>query len=329
MDLSKVNKILIIRLSSLGDILLSTPVIRALKSKYPQMQIDFLCKKSYKDVLQNNPYLTNVFIFEKKGAKREALIERLVKEGYDLAADLQNNFRSRSINLKLPCEKVRFRKKSFQKFLLVKFKINLLENTPQIPYRYAGIFQDLQLDEKGLDLVSNIRSFTELSDDKYIGIAPGSKHFTKMWPKDYFIELCGLLVSAGYKIIILGGRNDIEICCEIALKVTGSLNLCNSNNILQTVADMKRCLAVICNDSGLMHAACAAGIPVLAFYGSTVREFGFFPYKNKNVVLENHGLYCRPCTHIGRGSCPHSHFKCMLEITPQSAFRQLNYLLNS
>jgi heptosyltransferase-2 len=207
--------------------------------------------------------------------------------------------------------------------------MNLLKDTPQIPVRYAGIFDNLQLDEKGLDLISYNKPAVEPSAEKYIGIAPGSRHFTKMWPREYYIEFCRIIASAGYKVLIFGGRSDIEICCEIASKVPGALNLSNGNNILQTVADMKKCRAVVCNDAGLMHAACAAGVPVLAFFGSTVREFGFFPYKNKNVVLENHGLYCRPCTHIGRENCPESHFKCMLELTPKSAFRQLNYLLNS
>jgi len=327
LDLSEVKKLLIIRLSSLGDILLATPVIRALKNKYPEMQIDFLCKKGYKDVLINNPYLTNVFTFEKKGEKREALVARLVMEEYNLLADLQNNFRSRRINLKLPSDKIRFKKKSLLKFLLVKFKINLLKKAPQIPLRYAGIFKNLLLDDRGLDLISNNKSLLD-SSTKYIGIAPGSRHFTKMWPKEYYIELCRLLNSAGFKIIVFGGRNDIDSCYEISSKVDESLNLCNSNNILQTVADMKKCQAVVCNDSGLMHAACAAGVPVLAFFGSTVKEFGFFPYNNQNKVLENHGLSCRPCTHIGRESCPRVHFKCMLGLTPQLAFQQLYHLLN-
>jgi heptosyltransferase-2 len=328
LDLSKAKKLLIIRLSSLGDILLATPVIRALKNTYPEMQIDFLCKKSYKDLLVNNPYIKNIYTFEKKGKKREELIARLVKEEYDLTADLQNNFRSRRINLKIPSGKIRFRKKSLLKFLLVNFKINLLKKAPQIPVRYAGIFKNLLLDDKGLDLISNKKSLLD-SSSRYIGIAPGSRHFTKMWPKEYYIELCKLLRSAGFKIAVFGGRNDIDSCCEISSEVDDSLNLCNSDNILQTVADMKECQAVVCNDSGLMHAACAAGVPVLAFFGSTVKEFGFFPYKNRNIVLENHGLSCRPCTHIGRESCPRTHFKCMLELTPQTAFQQLNYLLNS
>jgi len=328
LDLSKVHKLLIIRLSSLGDILLSTPVIRALKNNYPGIQIDFLCKRGYRDVIINNPYVTNIFIFEKKGEKRKKLIENLLREEYDLIADLQNNFRSRTVCLKLPSAKIRFRKKNLLKFLLVKFKINRLKDAPQMPERYAGIFDNLLLDDKGLDLITENKSLLD-TDEKYVGIAPGSRHFTKMWPKQNYIELGKLLNSEGYKVVVLGGRNDIDTCCDVSANVSMGLNFCNSNNILQTVADMKKCKAVICNDSGLMHAACAAGVPVLAFFGSTVKEFGFFPYKNKSKVLENEGLQCRPCTHIGRENCPLGHFKCMLELTPQSAFQELNHLLNN
>ncbi|MGE5796805.1 MAG: glycosyltransferase family 9 protein, partial [Ignavibacteria bacterium] len=188
-------------MSSLGDILLSTPVIRALKNNYPEIQIDFLCKRGYKDVIINNPYVTNIFTFEKKGEKRKKLIENLLREEYDLIADLQNNLRSRAVCLKLPSEKIRFRKKNLLKFLLVKFKINRLKDAPQMPERYAGIFDNLLLDEKGLDLITENKSLLE-TDEKYIGIAPGSKHFTKMWPKQNYIELGKLLNSEGYKVVV-------------------------------------------------------------------------------------------------------------------------------
>jgi ADP-heptose:LPS heptosyltransferase len=92
---------------------------------------------------------------------------------------------------------------------------------------------------------------------------------------------------------------------------------------------MKKCKAVICNDSGLMHTACAVGTPVLTFFGSTVKEFGFTPYRNKNLILENNSLSCRPCSHIGRDKCPKNHFKCMKELTPEIVFNKLNQLLNT
>ncbi len=106
------------------------------------------------------------------------------------------------------------------------------------------------------------------------------------------------------------------------------INLCNENDVMQTAANMMMCNVVYCNDSGLMHLATAVNIPVIAFFGSTVKEFGFFPYKSKSLVLESNRLLCRPCTHIGKKSCPQKHFSCMLNITPEEAFNSLNLVAN-
>jgi heptosyltransferase-2 len=149
-----------------------------------------------------------------------------------------------------------------------------------------------------------------------------------MWPKEYYIELGKKLIEDGFKIVLFGGKDDKEICDEISSNISKCINLCNDNNILQTAADMKMCKTIICNDSGLMHAACAVKVPVIAIFGSTVKEFGFSPYRSKNLILENKSLTCRPCSHIGRSSCPKHHFKCMNEITPQLVYDSLTRFLD-
>ncbi len=330
MNLKEFRKILIIRLSSLGDIILTTPLIRSLKNQYPQLQIDFLIRPQYKDVLINNPYINNIIYYESDNVEKKLLERKLSEHNHELVIDLQNNFRSAAISSNLKVLKVKFNKKTFEKFLLVKFKINKLRNSKQIPIRYAETINGFQLDDKGLDLFTNKNSSAVLnSEEKYIGFCPGSRHFTKMWPEEYYIQLGNLLKIHGYKIVLLGGSNDNQVCTKISKSIPYSINLCNDDDILQTAADMKKCEAVVCNDSGLMHAACAVKIPVLAFFGSTVKEFGFSPYKNRNSILENNSVSCRPCSHIGRESCPKSHFKCMLELKPQQAFEKLILLLNS
>lgn len=138
-----------------------------------------------------------------------------------------------------------------------------------------------------------------------------------------------MLLVNDFNVVLFGGKNDKDICKEIAGLLPKIINLCNDDDILQTVTDMKMCRAVVCNDSGMMHTACAAGVPVLPIFGSTVKEFGFTPYKTKNLILENNSLSCRPCSHIGRSKCPKEHFKCMLDLTPQLVFRNINFLLNS
>jgi heptosyltransferase-2 len=324
------KKILIIRLSSLGDVLLTTPLIRSIKKNYPSLEIDFIVRRDFKDVLINNPYLTKLFYFERNDNQNKRLSEELKSRSYDLVIDLQNNFRSRKIYLGIRAKKLRFKKQTIKKLFLVYLKINRLKHLPPIPHRYAETIPDFVLDDEGLDLISTNQSSPLFSSsDKWIGFCPGSKHFTKKWLADYFIQLGYKLNEEGYKIAVFGGAEDEGICKLIFENTPISINLCYGNNLLQTAADMKKCIAVVCNDSGLMHTACAVKVPVAAIFGSTVKEFGFIPYKNKNLILENNSLTCRPCSHIGKDKCPKKHFKCMMEITPELVFEKLKQLINS
>lgn len=327
-DIENIKSILIIRLSSLGDILLSTPLIRTLKTRYAHIEIDIIVKRQYYDVIAHNPHLRNKYSFS--SAKRKELMSELKKQNYDLIIDLQNNINSRKLTASLKGKTVRFKKRSVEKFLLVNTKINLLKDAPQIPARYAAAIEGFDLDDSGLDIVSaSGPSEFLLTNENYIGICPGSRHFTKMWPLDYYVKLCRLLIKNGWNILLFGGLTDRKICLEIKNQVPEAINLQNDDDILQTASNMILCMAIYCNDSGLMHTACAAEIPVIAFFGSTVKEFGFTPYKNKSIVLENESLSCRPCSHIGKSHCPKKHFKCMIDITPQRAYEALDEVLKS
>lgn len=311
-------KILIIRLSSLGDVLLTTPVIRALSKKYPDSQIDYVVKKQYSSSLQYNPLISSLYLYEKEKAK---IIKKQIRsKKYDLVIDLQNNLRSCALTLGLRTEVKRFKKPTFKKLLLVWTKINLLKEIKSIPIRYAEKI-GLQLDDKGLDLFTPENIKPKLTTGKkHIGICPGAKHFTKRWPEEYFIELGNKLSNQNYTVVIFGGKDDKDLCEAISSKIENSINLCNNDDLLQTARDMKQCQHIICNDSGLMHTATAVGVPVTAIFGSTVSEFGFIPYMCENTILENNSLSCRPCSHIGRSSCPQKHFKCMKEINPNKVF---------
>lgn len=321
-NLENIESVLIIRLSSLGDILLATPLIRAIKKTHPGISIDMIVKKQYLDTIIHNPYLRNKFYYL-PDQRKELLVEIQTKK-YNLVIDLQNNRHSKKIMSGLSGIQIKFDKKTLKKFLLVQTKINLLKNAEQIPLRYAAALNELKLDDEGLDLVTPLPP-TEFKggSDNFIGVCPGSRHFTKMWPKDYYIKLCRTLIKNGWNVIMFGGLADRLTCLEIKNNVPEVINMQNDDNILQTAADMKLCKAIYCNDSGLMHAACAMNIPVIVFFGSTVKEFGFTPYNNSHIILENNSLSCRPCSHIGKHKCPKKHFKCLREITPQSAYDSL------
>ena len=319
------NKILIIRLSSLGDILLTTPVIRAIKKRYPSAKIDFVVKKSFEDAVLYNSNLSKIYIYDKDQTQR--LTTELKSRSYDLIIDLQNNFRSRVLTQSLHTATKRFRKPTLKKLLLVWFKINLLKNLKSIPQRYAEA-ANVELDSEGLDLILPNEILQSLdAQKKYIGFCPGAKHNTKRWLPEYFIELGNELIRRGYIIILFGGETEKELCDEISNRLSGSVNLQNNNDLFRIAASMKMCKLIVTNDSGLMHAATAAGVPVVAIFGSTVKEFGFTPYGVKNLILENKSLSCRPCSHIGKASCPKHHFKCMKEIKPQSVLNELENFL--
>lgn len=325
-DYSLIKKILIIRLSSIGDILLTTPLIRSIKKKYPAIQIDFLLREEFIELIQNNPYIGKIYNYQRDKSENKLLIDSLHINNYDLIIDLQNNFRSGAIVKQFKCPVLKFKKNNLKKFLLVQFKINLLKNADKIPDRYAATAQT-ELDEDGLEYYTHLSpNFRFKENENYIGLCHGSKHFTKRWPLEYYIELGKKLESEGYKIVLFGSRDEAKSAEEISSHFNNAINLC-CDSLSQTAANIKICKSVFANDSGLMHLAAAMKVPVIAFFGSTVKEFGFYPYKAKSIVMEIKDLHCRPCTHIGRASCPKRHFKCMKDIQPESAFQSLKNLL--
>ena len=325
-DYSIIKRVLIIRLSSIGDILLTTPLVRSIKKKYPFIQIDYLVKKEFSELVQNNPHISNIYNYQRDNSEKQLLINSLQTKNYELIIDLQNNFRSREIVSRVKSPVLRFNKNNFKKFLLVHLKINMLRHAKKIPERYADAAQ-FNLDDEGLEFFTTHPPDSRLNEnDNYIGLCPGARHFTKRWPLEHFIELGKKLESSGYKVILLGGMDDANSADDISRQLKSAINLCNQS-LSQTAANIKVCKAVYTNDSGLMHLASALKVPVIAFFGSTVKEFGFYPYKAKSIEMEVNGLHCRPCTHIGRANCPKGHFKCMKEIKPDLAFKSLENLL--
>jgi heptosyltransferase-2 len=310
----------------MGDILLTTPLIRSIKRQNPAIQIDFVIKEEFIELVKNNPNLTDIHVYSKQSFEKQILINTLISNNYEIVIDLQNNIRSKEITKQLHCQTFLFKKNDVKKFLLVNFKINRLKNAPPIPVRYAES-AGINLDDEGLDIFTDNVADSSLNlNEKYIGLCPGAKHFSKRWPKEYFVDLGKQLENSGYKVVLFGGLNEEDLIGEIANQLSSPLSLCG-DSILQSAADMKMCKAIYTNDSGAMHLACAVKVPVIAFFGSTVKEFGFFPYKAKSIELDVENLPCRPCTHIGRKSCPLIHFKCMKDVRPDLAFNSLNRLL--
>lgn len=297
----------------------------ALRKEYPKAEIDFVVKKEFSDVYLCNPSINKKIIYRKEIAS--SLNEELKNDKYDLVVDLQNNWRSRALTKDISKNILRFNKPTLKKLLLVYLKINLLKEKKSIVTRYAES-ANVTLEGKVLEffLPNNVKS-NLVPGKKYIGFCPGAKHFTKRWLPEYYVELGIELVKLNYQVVLFGGSSEKELCKVIANQIPGAINLQNNDDLFSLAVDIQKCACVVTNDSGLMHLTAAVGTPIVAIFGSTVQEFGFAPFGVRNLILENNSLFCRPCSHIGRSSCPKKHFKCIKEVTPQGVLQSIHKIL--
>jgi lipopolysaccharide heptosyltransferase II len=338
------EKILIIRLSSIGDILLTTPVIRLLKQKFSDSKIDFVIKKEFAELLIYHPGIHQLYIFNKNGNFKvlKDIKQRIKNEKYDLIVDFHKNFRSFYLTKFSRAKRViRYKKGVIRRFLSVKFKLNLYREIIPIYLRYLNCLKPFQIfyddqglnlffnDEKGKRIFNKYSQFLKVPESPIIGIAPGAKHATKRWIPEGFSAVINYLTDKKKsKIIIFGSRADQEIVQSLdienhqcILDATGRLSL------LESAILMNHCDLVLTNDSGLMHLASALKKKVVAIFGSTTEELGFFPYTTEHIVIQNNNLCCRPCSHVGRKKCPKGHFKCMKEITAEQVISAVEELL--
>lgn len=328
MENEKVKKILVIRFSSLGDVLLTTPLLRKIKQKYPSSELHYCVKNKFSEVLANNPNIHKLITvaddIDFKGLK--ALKQSIKADGYDIIIDAHNNLRSLYLRLFMPGRKFVFNKHSIKKFLLVKFKINLMRSLPSIINRYISILgiSDIKgelpeiftSDTAKQNIDNLLKSLNLPAGKKLICIAPSSAHFTKTYPAEYYISLISKFDKDKYTFLLTGTGND-NSNIDIITASTGEnvYDLCDKLTISGLAELIKRCHLFISGDTGPMHIAEAVGTNLIMLAGSSVKEFGFYPQNDNSVVLERDGLKCRPCSHIGRNECPLGHFKCMKEIT--------------
>jgi len=343
----KPDKILIIRLSSLGDIVLTTPFIRAVRMRFPHAQIDFLLRREYFEVLQFHPALSHVLTYDTQSGfpGLRILKDSLQQERYDIVFDLHKSLRSRYLCLSMGAKEIHsIKKRIVPRMLLVLSGINIYGSIVSAADRYIETGRSFGILNDGLGLELFIpedvreRISTKIGvnpETVYIGFCPSAKHYTKRWLPERFIEL-GIRLSREWNGIVLlfGGPADIELCRTISEEInrgrgkTAAKSFAGLFTIPETAAALERCRCVVTNDSGLMHIASAMKRKLVAVFGSTVEELGFFPQGENSIVVENKKLKCRPCSHIGRESCPRKHFRCMKEITTDMVAHACDEQLN-
>jgi lipopolysaccharide heptosyltransferase II len=339
-------KVLFIRLSSLGDILLTFPLVSFFKSKYPDSEITYLAKSEYSELLSLNKDIDKVVLFDKASTKLSRLRRTIKENEYEFIFDLHNNLRSNLLCVMNGIKRSKFNKHSFRKYFLVKFKINLLRNFPQISKRYfSSLLKFNLLNPVGFDdflynysiPVSTTEKenilikFPFLKNHKnIIGFCPSARHNTKMFPAGKFIKIGQALIKdKDSAIVLFGSADEFDYCESIRKQISEKqcYNLAGDTGIFETSTLLTQCNIVVTNDTGLMHLSNLLNLPLFAIFGSTVKEFGFFPKGSNAHVFENRNIKCRPCSHIGLSNCPKKHFKCMLDINETEILSRIKEIL--
>lgn len=311
------TKILIIRFSSIGDIVLTTPVIRCLKLQLPEVTIHFVTKEVFSSVLKNNPYIDHLHTFKKDISE---LYKSLEDEKFDYVIDLHKNLRSLRLKQKLNAKAYAFNKLNLKKFLAVNLKLTGLLPKEHIVERYLESVKPLGIknDQKGLDYFLNKEDHVDLtkmmpSEQRFIALVIGGSYFTKKIPLLKLSEICE---KANLPLIIIGGKEDQVIANELKMKFPTVINLCGTLTLNQSASVIQQAEWVISSDTGLMHIAAAFHKKIISVWGNTIPEFGMGPYlpNENNKILQIDNLSCRPCSKLGFKKCPKGHFKCMNDI---------------
>ena len=314
-------KILVLRFSSIGDIVLTTPVVRALAQQVPGAEVHFATKPGYRSLLDANPHIAKVHAL---GSSLRELVHELRAEKFDYIVDLHNNLRTRLIKLQLGVQSSSFDKLNWQKWLLVNFKIDRLPRV-HIVQRYLAAGASLGIKDDGLGLdyfippgqEVNLATLPAPFAGGYVAVAIGAQHATKRLPLEQLVQLCQRL--APRPVMLLGGPEDAPMSEAIMKAVTAISgyspieNGCGRYSLHQSASLLHQASFVVSHDTGLMHIAAAFGKEIFSVWGNTVPAFGMYPFRTEFKTLEVQGLSCRPCSKIGFDKCPQGHFRCMRE----------------
>jgi heptosyltransferase-2 len=325
-----ITKILVVQTAFIGDVILITPLVRALKQLYPTAELDVMVVPGAAKLLENNPHIREVIPFAKRKNAFITMLKmvRLLRsKAYDLVVSPHSSGRThlllwlsgipmrigfdRSILPKLLTHKIKHpdnMHKINKNLLLLRFlsPTEFPMQTELFPSQ-----EDIYTANKLLNYAENC---------KLIAIAPGSIWATKCWPLEYYAELAAQLAGLGYSIVLIGAEADKAKCSAVEQAVMQSantakvINLAGKTNLLESAAVIAQCELMVCNDSGALHIANAMQTRVFAIFGPTVQRIGYYPYRSEDRVFEVE-LDCRPCGSHGGNKCPLGHHNCMQQLS--------------
>ena len=305
-------KVLIIRFSSIGDIVLTSPIVRCVAQQL-KAEIHFLTKKEFLPLVDHNPSIKKCFGF----TGDFTITNKLAQEDYDIIIDLHNNLRSKRIRIQLKTKTFVYDKQTLNRFLLVNLKWDRL-NGLHVVDRYFSAVENIGVenDGKGLEFFIPNETLTLDLPQQYIVAVIGTAHFTKDIP---ITLMHNILEGLNIPVILVGGEEHTDHALELVNKSTSNLfNFVGKTSLLETADIIQKSALVITPDTGMMHLAAALNKRIIAIYGSTSSLLGFTPYMPGNEdhyqIIEHESLNCRPCTKQGKQKCPKGHFKCMNDL---------------
>ncbi|MGB9696786.1 MAG: glycosyltransferase family 9 protein [Ignavibacteria bacterium] len=335
------NKVLIIQTSFLGDVILTLPIAQALKSFDNNIKVTFLVIPEVKNALENNLFVDEILVYDKRklsySLKEFFKIIRTIKErNFDTIVCPHRSLRSALITRYSGVQRkigfdssattsyftdvVSYRKEAHEiiRNLSLLAPLGIIHNEILSPKLFPS--------EEDKKFVANVLKQVGIrEDEKIVAIAPGSVWFTKRFPEYKFTKLLDMLKPAGVAVVLVGGKDDEGLCGMIRVKTKNykTYNLAGKLTVLQTAELLKRAAVLITNDSAPLHIGNAMGTRVIAIFGSTVPEFGFYPYGSNDVIFQILNLPCRPCGIHGRRKCPIKTFDCMTQINEMEIVKEI------
>ncbi len=341
----KPKRILIVQTAFLGDVVLTLPVVQKIHEKYPNAKIDFIAIPAAQNLLSMCPQINQLWIYDKQGQAKglAAFInyaKKLRKTHYQIAFVPHRSIRSAALVwlAKIPI-RIGF-DRSAGKWLFTNIipyptgvheinrNLHLLKSDGLDPAE--KVFPQLHFSDADKQAVWHFfKKYHLNSGNKIITMAPGSVWATKRWLPKYFAKLADMLGKTGYQIVLVGAEPDNCIAREIITLSKNTLfNAVGKFSVSQSALVIQNSRLLITNDSAPMHLAVAVKTPIVAIFGPTVREFGFYPYGEFDQIAEVKNLNCRPCAKHGGAKCPIGTFACMKHLLPEHVFQKVRFVLN-
>jgi heptosyltransferase II len=329
------ENLLAVRFGSLGDVLLTTPLLRAISQQHPQIRLTVLTSQRLAPLLSDNPRIDEVIAL----APEDSLLEmgvRLRALRFSHLLDLETSPRSWLFRLLVPGRWRAAPQYRLARELLIRTKRSRFPEDSTVADRYfdaarhLGVVPDGGPAEFFLNPEAEERADTWLGKVNarnrrpFVAFAPSAGQATKRWPQDYWVRLARRIKATGAGVVFLGGPDDATITGNIAARCGAeAVNGAGVLSLQSTGAVLKRAAALVTGHTGTMHMAAALGTPLVALIGPTVRAFGYYPYNAARTVLLERNLPCRPCSFSGGEECPLKHHRCLQEIQPDAVYAAL------